>query len=200
MSRALPAHSGLIAHIARPAVTAALAVAALLGAGCSTQSTVYTKPEPTYEEAKSSPFVAANREAMTALLAGVDIASLNGTPMLVATVVNVNDLRKAAPLGRTLSEQYASLLVERGLTVKELKLRGDIFVRETTGELMLSREIKDIAKLHSAGVVLVGTYSVAANATYVSIKLVRTDSGQILRGHDYALPNNSDVKRLLDIK
>jgi len=133
-------------------------------------------------------------------LAGVDIASLNGTPMLVATVVNVNDLRKAAPLGRTLSEQYASLLVERGLTVKELKLRGDIFVRETTGELMLSREIKDIAKLHSAGVVLVGTYSVAANATYVSIKLVRTDSGQILRGHDYALPNNSDVKRLLDIK
>ena len=200
MSRALPAHSGLIAHIARPAVTTALAVAALLGAGCSTQSTVYTKPEPTYEEAKSSPFVAANREAMTALLAGVDIASLNGTPMLVATVVNVNDLRKAAPLGRTLSEQYASLLVERGLTVKELKLRGDIFVRETTGELMLSREIKDIAKLHSAGVVLVGTYSVAANATYVSIKLVRTDSGQILRGHDYALPNNSDVKRLLDIK
>lgn len=200
MSHAFFNRSGLIGSAARPAVAASLALAALFSAGCSTQSTVYTKPEPTYEEAKASPFVAANREAMAALLAGVDVASLSGTPMLVATVVNVNDLRKTAPLGRTLSEQYASLLVERGLIVKELKLRGDIFVRETTGELMLSREIKDIAKLHSAGVVLVGTYSVAANATYVSIKLVRTDSGQILRGHDYALPNNSDVKRLLDIK
>jgi TolB-like protein len=199
MSHSFSARSG--AHTAAgKAVAAAMLAVGLLGAGCSTQSSVYTKPEPTYEEAKASPFVAANREAVAALMAGVDVASLNGTPMLVATVVNVNDLRKTAPLGRTLSEQYASLLVERGLIVKELKLRGDIFVRETTGELMLSREIKDIAKMHSAGVVLVGTYSVAANATYVSIKLVRTDSGQILRGHDYALPNNSDVKRLLDIK
>ena len=185
-----------------PIASAALGLAALMGAGCSSTSngSVYTKPEPTYEEAKASPFVAANREAITALLAGVDMPALHGTPMLVATVVNVNDLRKTAPLGRTLSEQYASLLVERGLTVKELKLRGDIFVRETTGELMLSRELKDIAKVHSAGVVLVGTYSVAANATFVSLKLVRTDSGQIIRGHDYALPNNADVKRLLDLK
>lgn len=177
-------------------------VLACLGtlAACTSDKGVYLKPEPTYEEAKSSKFLAANREAVDALLTGMDLTSLYSTPMLVATVVNVNDLRKTAPLGRTLSEQYASLLSTKGLIVKELKLRGDIFIREETGELLLSRELKDIAKLHSAGVVLVGTYSAAANATYVSLKLVKTDTGQILKGHDYALPNNSDVKQLLGIK
>jgi hypothetical protein len=179
----------------------AVAAASLLSACTTTPSNgIYVKPEPTYEEAKASPFVSTNREAIRQLLAGLDLKEYTGTPLLVATVVNVNDLRKTAPLGRTLSEQYASQLVAQGLMVKELKLRGDIYVREETGELMLSRELKDIAQVHSAGLVVVGTYSVAANTTFVSLKLVRTDTGQIVRGHDYALPNNADVNRLLSIK
>jgi len=184
----------------RSALPLMLVCAGLLAA-CSTPTTgSYVRTEPTYEEAKASKFVAANRDAITALVNGLDIKALSGTPMLVATVVNVNDLRKTAPLGRTLSEQYASHLVAKGLLVKELKLRGDIFVREETGELMLSREIKDIAKLHSAGLVVVGTYSAAANSTFVSLKLVKTDTGQIVSGHDYALPNNADVNKLLALK
>ena len=47
--------------------------------------------------------------------------------------------------------------------------------------------------------VLVGTYSAAANFTYVSLKLVRTEDGRIVRGHDYALPNDRDVQRLLTV-
>ena len=177
------------------------AMASALLAGCSTNSnSAYVKAEPSYEDAQKNPFVSATRDAVQKLLTGLDIKEYQRTPMLVATVVNVNDLRKTAPLGRTLSEQYASHLVNSGLLVKELKLRGDIFVREETGELMLSRELKDIAKLHSAGVVLVGTYSQAANATFVSLKLVMTDTGQIIRGHDYALPNNADVNKLLAAK
>ena len=117
--------------------------------------------------------------------------------MLVATIVNVNDMRRSAPLGRTLSEQYASHLVNAGFNVKELKLRGDVFVKEQTGELLLSREIKDIAQSHHANYVLVGTYSVAASVTYVSLKFVRTQDSRIMRGYDYALPNDKDVNRLL---
>lgn len=172
------------------------AAAALLIGGCSTTNG-YSRVEPTYAEAASSKFVSANRDAIHTLVAGLDTTKMMEAPVLVATVVNVNDLRRAAPLGRTLSEQYASHMVANKFNVKELKLRGDVFVREETGELMLSREIKDIAKLHSAGLVLVGTYSAATQLTYVSLKLVRTDTGQIVRGHDYALPNDSDVSKLL---
>ena len=46
--------------------------------------------------------------------------------------------------------------------------------------------------------VLVGTFSPAANFTYVSLKLVRTEDSRILSGYDYALPNDRDVTRLLN--
>ena len=166
--------------------------------GCSWTSS-NARLGPTYEEAAVNKFVSVNQGAITKLVAGVDLAALAGAPVLVATVVNVNDLRRAAPLGRTLSEQYASFMVASGFNVKELKLRGDVFVREETGEMMLSREIKDIAKIHSAALVLVGTYSAAAQVTYISLKLVRTDTGQIVRGYDYALPNDADVAKLLQV-
>ena len=178
-------------------VLAAVAAATLLSA-CSTSAPVRT--EPTYGEAASNAFIASSRSAIDKLIAGVNRESIGQSPVLVATVVNVNDLSRAAPLGRTLSEQYASQMVASGLHVKELKLRGDVFVKEGTGELLLSREIKDIAKSHSASLVLVGTYSSAASFTYVSLKLVRTEDGRILNGHDYALPNDRDVLRLLAVQ
>ncbi|RPE70648.1 hypothetical protein EDC62_1131 [Tibeticola sediminis] len=173
-----------------------LAVAALSLLGGCTPSPV-VRSEPSYEEAAASKFVATNRAAAEQLIAGLDRRSLGDGPVLVATIVNVNDLRRSAPLGRTLSEQYASSIAMAGFDVKEMKLRGDVFVKEETGELLLSREVKDIARSHSASFVLVGTYSPAATVTYVSLKLVRTEDGRILRATDYALPNDRDVMRLL---
>lgn len=176
---------------------AAAAAVALLS-GCSwTRDYQTVRVDPTYESAANSKFIATNRGAVNALTSGLEAYRASGAPVLVATMVNVNDLRRSAPLGRTLSEQYASAMVANGFNVKEIKLRGDVFVREETGELILSREIKDIAQVHSASLVIVGTYSPATQHTYVSVKAVRTDTGQIVCGHDYALPNDVDVARLL---
>lgn len=174
------------------------ALAGALLVGCASNG-VPVRTEPTYQEAASSQFLQSNGDAVTKLVAGVDLNSLGAGPVLVATVVNVNDLTRSAPLGRTLSEQYASTMASKGFNVKEVKLRGEIFVKEGTGELLLSREIKDIARSQNASLVLVGTYSAAANFTYVSLKLVRTEDGRIVRGHDYALPNDRDVQRLLQV-
>ena len=54
-------------------------------------------------------------------------------------------------------------------------------------------------RLPAPALVLVGTYSAAANYTYVSLKLVRTEDSRIIRGYDYALPNDRDVQRLLAV-
>lgn len=176
-------------------------LASVVLAGCSTFSNnTPVRTEPTYQEAASSQFLSANRDAIRRLTAGFDVDTLNEErPALVATIVNVNDLGRAAPLGRTLSEQYASILTNLGISVKEVKLRGDLFVKEGTGELLLSRELKDIARNQNASVVLVGTYSTAASYTFVSLKLVRTVDSKIVRAHDYALPNDRDVQRLLAV-
>ena len=179
-----------------PPLAAAVAVTVL--AGCTT-SAPSARTEPTYKEASSSAFIQSSRDAIASLTAGFEMATLGTGPVLVATVVNVNDMSRSAPLGRTLSEQYASHMATLGFNVKELKLRGDVFVKEGAGELLLSREIKDIARNHNAAMVLVGTYSAAANYTYVSLKLVRTEDSRIVRGHDYALPNDRDVQRLLAV-
>ena len=178
------------------AILSTLAAAAVL-AGCNSAPQNVGRAEPTYQEAATAPLLQNSREAVSKLTAGFDLNALGGGPVLVATVVNVNDLSRSAPLGRTLSEQYASQMAAIGFNVKEVKLRGDIFVKEGAGELLLSREIKDIARSYNASLVLVGTYSPAANFTYVSLKLVRTEDSRIIRGHDYALPNDRDVQRLL---
>ena len=172
-----------------------LCAGALL-AGCAS-NTAPVRVEPTYQEAASNQFLLSSSDAVSKLVAGVNMPAVGGGPVLVATVVNVNDLSRSAPLGRTLSEQYASAMAANGFNVKEVKLRGEVFVKEGAGELLLSREIKDIARNHNAAMVLVGTYSAAANFTYVSLKLVRTEDSRIVRGYDYALPNDRDVQRLL---
>lgn len=179
------------------ALFTALASAVLL-AGCANNGTP-VRNDPTYQEAANNQFLNSSRDAVGKLTAGFDLSATGTGPVLVATVVNVNDLSRSAPLGRTLSEQYASHMAATGFDVKEIKLRGDVFVREGAGELLLSREIKDIARNHNASLVLVGTYSAAANFTYVSLKLVRTEDSRIIRGHDYALPNDRDVQRLLAV-
>jgi hypothetical protein len=46
----------------------------------------------------------------------------------------------------------------------------------------------------------VGTYSPAATYTYVSLKFVRTQDGRIVRAYNYALPNDKDVSRLLQVQ
>jgi TolB-like protein len=177
----------------------ASAIAAVALVGCAQKPAATERVQPTYETITQDKFTETNRAAVAKLVEGISQSYLGEAPILVATVVNINDLRRSAPLGRTLSEQYSSELVRLGLNVKELKLRGDVFVQEGTGELLLSREIKDIARSHAATLVLVGTYSVAANLTYLNIKLVRTEDGRIIRAHDYALPNDRDVMRMLQV-
>ena len=180
---------------------AALAAATLL-AGCASwnqpaQPVSTVRSEPTYQAADASIFLANSQDAIAKLTANVNPGNVGTGPVLVATVVNVNNMGTSSPLGRTLSEIYANQMAAQGFNVKEVKLRGDLYVREGTGELMLSREMRDIARSQNAAMVLVGTFSPAANFTYVSIKLVRTEDSRIITGYDYALPNDRDVTRLL---
>jgi hypothetical protein len=154
---------------------------------------------PTYQQASENGFTAANRAAIAALVKGIDPVFRSGPPILVATVVNLNNLSSASPLGRIISEQFSSAMVSNGFEVKEMKLRDSIFIRRATGEMMLSREIGEIAKNHNAGLLIIGTYSPAELLTYVSVKAVRPENGQIVAAHDYALPNDVDVKRLLSL-
>jgi len=143
-------------------------------------------------------FMQANYRAVDRMLAQVPPSrALNRQqPVIVASLVNIDDLNSSR-LGRTLSEQLATRLTQSGYSVVELKLRDSIFVKQLQGELLLSRELKDITRTHKAQAVLVGTYAEANGQVYLTIKLVGVADNVVISAQDYLLPLNSSVRSLL---
>ncbi len=151
---------------------------------------------PTYEAAEQSRFIAANHRAADQIAGGWKPADARA-PLLVATVVDIDNLQNSSTLGRVVAEQVAGRLAVRGLTVIELKLRNQLYVSASQGELLLSRETKDIARQHQAHAVVVGTYADAGEFVYVSIKLIDVERNKVLAATDYALPSLPTVRKML---
>jgi len=118
-------------------------------------------------------------------------------PILVATVVNMDELESASRLGRSISEQVAARLTQQGYKVVEVKLRGSLFVKRAEGELLLSREVAQISQSYSAPAVVVGTYASANNFVHVNLKVVNANSQQVLAATDYGLPLDENTKTML---
>lgn len=122
---------------------------------------------------------------------------LAGDPVIVATIVNIDELTESSRLGRSISEQVAARLTQRGYKVIELKLRGNIFVERGQGELLLSREVKDISLNHRAQALVVGTYSQAKQFIHVNLKVVTGDTQHALAATDYGLPLDGNTRAML---
>ncbi len=143
----------------------------------------------------NSQLVASSHHAVTKLLAGIpaDHPLDPKKPIIVASLVNIDDL-SSSRLGRLISEQLMTRLVESGYTVTELKLRESIYIRHKEGELMLSREIPEISRKHAAQAVLVGTYATSINTLYLTIKLVGVADNQVISSYDYVMPMDTEIR------
>ena len=136
-------------------------------------------------------------DRLTAQL-GQQNAYLNKSePILVATLVSVDELESSSRLGRSLSEQVAARLTQKGFKVIEVKLRGALFVKRAEGELLLSREIAQISQSYRAPAVVVGTYAPATSFVHVNLKVVSADTQVVLAAADYGLPLDDNTKTLL---
>jgi len=117
--------------------------------------------------------------------------------VLVASLVNVDRLNESSRFGRLVGEQIAGRLVQKGVRVTELKLRDSVVMHREQGELLLSRELREVSQAHQAQAVLVGTYAVSARQVYVSLKLVLPEGNAVVAAHNYAVPLDEDVRSLL---
>jgi TolB-like protein len=178
-----------------------LATLVFVGA-CETMGQKSAEPEPTYEDATEYLFTAANYFAADRLLAGYNTASVNnfsggGDAILVATLADVSCLEQSSPFGRIISEQLVSRIAQTGRSVVEMKLRGSVYVLNNNGEFLLTREVAALASSQNAGAVLVGTYAKSERFVFVSLKLVNPSTSIVLSSHDYTLPIDKVVRRLL---
>ncbi len=121
----------------------------------------------------------------------------NSEPILVATLVNLDELESSSRLGRSISEQVASRLTQQGFKVIEVKLRGTLYVKKSEGEMLLSREVANIGKSYKAPAVIVGTYAPATNFVAINLKVVSAESQLAIAATDYGLPLDENIRRLL---
>ncbi|MCL2524479.1 MAG: FlgO family outer membrane protein [Betaproteobacteria bacterium] len=173
----------------------ALSSLMLLGlGGCASE---VKKTEPTWEQAAASPIITANYRAADALLGQIQTRLNKGQSLIVATVVNIDALDKSSTLGRLISEQVAGRFTQAGYRMIEMKFGNAIYMQRNQGELMLTREIDNLAKSYDAQAVVVGTYGVSSDFVYVNLKVIQPGSNVVLAVHDYVLPLDPAVRSLL---
>lgn len=160
-------------------------------AGCAQSS------KPSYAGASSSPLIRANHQAADVLLQQLPS---RGNTMLIATLVNVDALDRSSTLGRMVSEQISARFTQAGQRMVEMKLRNNVYISQTQGELMLTRELHELAGTHNAQAVIVGSYGEGRDNVFINLKVIQPSTNVVLATHDYALPISDDVRMMLRTK
>ncbi|HRX87419.1 MAG TPA: FlgO family outer membrane protein [Phycisphaerae bacterium] len=175
---------------------AAVLLLALTGSGCMTHSSITRlEPEevPTYRDAD---LIQTNYNAVDYLLRGRHGETTNNR-VLVATVVDLDNLDGTSTFGRLTGEILATRLVHHGFAVVHMNLRRDEVLINPQGEFLLSRNMHHLAEDFNATAVLVSTYAQTTDKVYVSVKLVNAADGALLAATDYELPKGRRTRALL---
>ncbi|ATJ83854.1 FlgO family outer membrane protein [Halomonas beimenensis] len=119
-------------------------------------------------------------------------------PLIATTLVDIDDLGRSSTLGRLATEIAAAALTEAGLRVREVRLRGSLYVEEGTGELMLSRLAPRIGVDQGARSLLVGTYAVGEESLYLTLRVVRVGDANAMAATTIRLPLTNDLRAMLN--
>lgn len=167
-----------------------LGLAVLLGGCAIGERTNYTS-------VVANDFVAANYRAADVLQAQLRGKLDGDKPLIMATVVNVDALEHSSMLGRVVSEQISTRLAQGGLPMLEMKLRNSVYLKRHQGELMLTRELGEVAGTHKAQAVVVGSYAETRDTIFINIKVIQPVTNLVLAGHDYVLAKQGTIRSML---
>lgn len=171
-----------------------LLFSALLLSACGDLSFRMNEPEGGPELASVQKLLEANYTAANELIKQAEAKTVDSQdldksqPLIVGTVVDINALEESTALGRMIAEQISGQFSRRGYKMIEIKFRDSIYVKQSVGELTLTREIKEIAKSHKVQAVIVGTYTKVKKLTVINMRLVRPTDNVVLASYDYAVP------------
>lgn len=171
----------------------ATATALALSACVQTPYAVTNKNEVRYS-APSSPFISNNYKATNALIAQLDGKLNPSQPMIIATIVNIDDLNSSSTFGRLVSEQVSARFSQANFSMIEMKFRDFVYMKQDQGEFLLTREIKDVAKTHNAQAVIVGTYAISGEDVFVNLKVIQPANNVVLAVYDYTFPMDANLK------
>ena len=167
-------------------------IAVLLG-GCASSGSSYSEKSIPKEEL----LLNLNYKAAESLISKSGTSLDKTIPLVIATIVNIDNLESSSTLGRTISEQVSSKFTQAGYSMVEMKFHNAVYMQQNEGEMVLTREIREIAHSHQAQAVIVGTYSKADKNVYVNLKIVQPDRGRVISACDYIIPRSPDVNIMI---
>ncbi len=166
------------------------AAAAIITAGCSSISA-----NNSIDANKSSETQSVHRSDLAKLvyLAAQtlsDRAELldRSRPIVVSTIVSVDKLDTSSTFGRLASQLVANRIQQRGFLVRDVTYMRMLEVKEGTGELVLTREASKLSEKIKAQAVVAGTYAVAGEEIYLNLRLLNSESGEIISSADAVIP------------
>ncbi|MEG6506454.1 FlgO family outer membrane protein [Nitratidesulfovibrio sp. 1201_IL3209] len=190
LSAALPAILLALALHAAPARADAGPVGAAARQPAVPDAVLVNPPE-------GSELLNANTYAADALHAVMASRVGTGSPILVATLADVDNLERSTPFGRVTMQQVASRLGQHGYRVLEARM-GRAMTFSPQGEFLLSRDATRLMQSeYDAQAALVGTYSLAGGTAYVSLRVVRLDDAAVMAAYEYHLPVRGDTRRMM---
>ncbi|ABE50480.1 MULTISPECIES: FlgO family outer membrane protein [Methylobacillus] len=174
--------------------TIAMVLALTACSGMPTGSSTNDKAD--YTTAANNPFIENNYKAADALIQQLSGKINPSHPMIIATLVNIDALSSSSTFGRLASEQISSRFSQAGYSMIEMKFRDYVYMKQDQGELLLTREIKDVAKNHNAQAVIAGTYALSSDMVFVNLKVIQPSSNVVVAVHDYAFPMDSNLRTM----
>lgn len=117
--------------------------------------------------------------------------------VLVATLVNLDDLTKTTPFGRMVSEQISVELDRRNIRLREVRRTRDVMVIEPRqGEFALSRDVSLLGADVNASHVMAGTYRLIGNVAYVSVRVIDIKTHHVIASVDYSILIDKTIAEL----
>lgn len=145
-----------------------------------------------------SPLTISSMRAADALSSLMASRISRESPVLVTSMVALDNLGVTSQLGRLTMQQIGSRLSQYGYRVIDSRLARDMVMRQGEGEFMLTRDTARLLQTqYSAQAVLVGSYAVTSGTVYVSLRLVRLDDAAVVAAYEYDLPYRGEVKAML---
>lgn len=120
-----------------------------------------------------------------------------GVRVLLATVVELDDLYATSRFGRTLTESLATQLFRHGLEVEEVRKTAELMIKDPGGELVLSREVAKLAGQHQVNAVVAGTYSLTPKTVIVNIRMLDAASQAVLSVAGVEIQRSAAINHLL---
>ena len=137
-----------------------------------------------------------SRELADQMLATMPNDAIQGFVAMPTAFVDQNNTSHSSPMGRLMAESLFYEFNQRGFPTREYRLNGAISVQGGRDDLALAANQVVSTNGQKWAAVLVGTYYVDQDATFVNARLVRASDGLVMRTGQLVLVNTPIVERM----